>query len=312
MAKFWMVKSVGALALAYFSILAFLSLQGELNLSDFTEASISASVLFIVPAFLLLYALRVLRLSFLSDGVVQMVGLYKIISFSSWWSIVLPAKTGELSFLVFLKKHGVSHRQGAAWLLVSRGFDVLIPALVLCQRWVELPLIVLGIAVLTVISVLLRYVQSSRSRGISWVRANLSKDWYFRETQVELVEIITSPKLVVAYVVSVVQFGIVALIFQIYFHSLGESVAFREVIYASSFPVVSALVPLNAPGNIGTLDVGWMYGFSSIGVESVVVLQAAVLMHVGMIVMAGLHALLALLLSRMGVQAFRQRPVSSV
>tara|TARA_B100001964_G_C14259160_1_gene614328 strand:+ start:2634 stop:3587 length:954 start_codon:yes stop_codon:yes gene_type:complete len=107
-------------------LIAILLLQ--IRVKDINEIFSNSDPLFIVatiPVYLLLYLFRSIRFySMLSfDGGLD--NMFSIVCIHNLANAIMPARTGELSFVYLSKRSGISTGKGLATLIVSRGFDFL-------------------------------------------------------------------------------------------------------------------------------------------------------------------------------------------
>jgi len=72
---------------------------------------------------------------------------------------------------------------------------------------------------------------------------------------------------------------------------VGFYISFSEVILGSSLATLTQLLPINTLGNIGTLEAGWVLGFTMLGFDSYKTLTAGIVMHVIVILSAGVYAI---------------------
>jgi uncharacterized membrane protein YbhN (UPF0104 family) len=66
-----------------------------------------------------------------------------------------------------------------------------------------------------------------------------------------------------------------------------------EVVLGSSLANLTQLLPISTLGNIGTLEAGWVFGFTLLGFDSYRMLTAGIVMHVIVILAAGVYGVLS-------------------
>jgi len=89
--------------------------------------------------------------------------------------------------------------------------------------------------------------------------------------------------------------------------SFGMPMSLPLVIVGSIGAFLSGLLPVNAPGSVGTLEAGWAVGFVALGMERSDAVSSGLAMHVIVILVTGLLACLSLLrLGPVTVQGLRR------
>lgn len=221
-------------------------------------------------------------------------------------SYVMPAKTGEASFIVYLKRFaGVAGARGLASLLVSRLLDLAVMCTsvsVACfyiaatasdevqarvGNLVPFAILLLGLTlILGVLSarghLLVVYIE----RFIKLVRLDrlrLGRAVLARTVEVE--EALRSAggegRLFSAALLS---FPIWMLVFAFYLvlgvgSGLPEAISFPEVAFGSSATVMFNLLPINGLAGFGTQEMGWTFGFELLGVDRKLALASGISTH---------------------------------
>lgn len=75
-------------------------------------------------------------------------------------------------------------------------------------------------------------------------------------------------------------------IFQMIMISLNIRCSITATIVGSSFALFASMLPLNAPGNAGLLDAGWVLGFLFVGLDKNAAVLSALIMHSMLIISA--------------------------
>ena len=75
-------------------------------------------------------------------------------------------------------------------------------------------------------------------------------------------------------------------IFQMVMISLNIRCSITSTIVGSSFALFASMLPLNAPGNTGLLDAGWVLGFLFVGLDKNSAVLSAIIMHSMLIISA--------------------------
>ena len=217
-------------------------------------------------------------------------------------SIVLPAKVGELSYVVYAERVlGVEARQALAVLVLARVLDLATLALgmgIACgvvalagggpPEWMgTAALAALGLAL---VMFLVAWHGEWLVRVGVWCSRRLRVErWKLGARVVEKVEsagqaleeAARGSKMWGAVLLSVLAwlgvFGFCALLAQ--GMGIGE-VGFAEAVFGSGVAIVTSLLPLSAFASFGTLEAGWVVGFGVFGVGREVALATGAGLHV--------------------------------
>ena len=261
-----------------------------LRRSDFS------TLIWIPIGYFLLCLFRTFRLYRISNfSTVNPLILFCIVVIHSFWNNVLPARSGELSFFMLAKKHlnmEIGHSAGI--LITIRLYDFLmtsilfLSAISLSGFAVRNSLLIIAMIILIFVvtilifrylPVLIRCLASSilkihfptllKERILHHLRHFL-----FGTTQME------SMRTHLHLIASTLFCNISAiLIFQMVMISLNIDISIPAIIVGSSFALFSVMLPINAPGNVGPLDAGWVLGFLFVGLDKNSAMLSAVIMH---------------------------------
>jgi len=235
---------------------------------------------------------------------------------------VLPAKTGEGTLVVYLKRVcGVAAGEGLASLVVSRLLDLAtlslflgVATLLLASEgslppewsW-PLGVSLVGAALsfllfsaradllVRVATAVLGRLRLDRTRLGGWMRSKADEvaaalRVASRDGRLLGSALLSLPLWVLAFSFFIVlarHFGI------------GESVGVLEATFASAWAVVANLLPINGFAGAGTQELGWVVGFTQVGVDEAVALSAGLgahLVQLANVVLFGVigHAAMAL------------------
>ncbi len=219
-------------------------------------------------------------------------------------SYVLPAKTGEASFVVYLRMQcGVPTATGLASLLVARLLDgaTLCLGLSLACIWLARSgnydyLEWLGSAGLLLIALCVLFIGLSLRgdllvRMIAWCARWLKlHQWRFGEGLLKKANQLAlalrgagkGGRLYLAALVTIpvwiLVFGFYAVLSQAM--GLPEHFTFAEATFGSSLAVMFNLLPVNGMAGVGTQELGWVTGFSEfLGVDESLALSTGIGCH---------------------------------
>jgi len=213
---------------------------------------------------------------------------------------VLPAKVGDASLVLYLRRFGISGARGLALLLVSRILDlaavclslaVACVALVIAAAYPELTwLLPLG-AVLAAAGLVL-LVLSLRAHQL-----HALVGWFLRLTRTHdsglgervqsfadrvadaLREVGTAGTLRGALATLPVWIGVFAF-YAILARGFGlEELSFAEAVFGAGLAVVANLLPINGFAGLGTQEGGWVLGFGALGVAHDLALRTGLAAH---------------------------------
>lgn len=214
---------------------------------------------------------------------------------------VLPAKTGEATFVLYLRQvAGVPAARGLASLVVSRLLDLAVLAALtaLACGWIgvlgdaaahlgalALPLVGLSLVlfVLCARSHLLVPVAERAARLVRLDRASLGRRLLARARDVReaLAGAGGEGRLAAAALVSVPLWLGVFAFYAVLARGMGigDGTGLPELVFGSSLAVAFNLLPVNGLAGFGTQEVGWTFGFGLVGVASDVALATGLGAH---------------------------------
>jgi uncharacterized protein (TIRG00374 family) len=216
-------------------------------------------------------------------------------------SYILPAKTGEASFVVYLKRVcAVPASMGLASLVVARMLDgaVLCGALAVASLSLSLTGSQVGsewVGTLGTVLLALTLVFALFSARGDWLvrvparvlRAlGLGKRPLGRrllERAAQVAQAIRSAgsggRLYLAAALTVpIWFGVFAF-YAILGRALGLDVDFFEATFGASFAMISNLLPINGLAGAGTQEMGWVFGFGLLGVDEETAMSTGAAIH---------------------------------
>jgi uncharacterized protein (TIRG00374 family) len=243
---------------------------------------------------------------------------------------VLPAKTGEMTLVVYLRAlGGVPAAEGLAALFVSRLLDLatLCFALALATVYLAtlrapaLPPAYLGLAALLLAAAAVLMLLSARSdvlvraaaslaRGFGLARWNLGLRLFSRAEELSLA-LRRAPAGRVLWIAAAQSLAMWLLIFVFYGilargFGLPEELGLSGAAFGSSLAVLSNLLPINSFAGFGTQEGGWVLGFGLLGIPRDLALSTGLGVHLAQLastVLLGLlgHAAMGFLRKRVPV-----------
>ncbi|WP_250125042.1 lysylphosphatidylglycerol synthase transmembrane domain-containing protein [Chroococcidiopsis sp. CCMEE 29] len=260
------------------------------------------------------FELLSLRINIQYSLVLQITCIYQFLNH------ILPIRSGELSLPILLKRYSnCTYSSSVAFLVLTRLYDVLalaiivfLAAAVLIYRgviepfWLFVFISALLLAML-LISLLILCVRTRNPRQ----RQNAINNLAIAKVPLFLKQLFFNFKTfgsnlyhefliykgillhlrLLSYSVSI--WLALFLLFWRVLQLVGFYVSFSEVVLGSSLANLTQLLPINTLGNIGTLEAGWVLGFTMLGFDSYKTLTAGIVMHVIVIVAAGTYGIVS-------------------
>lgn len=252
-----------------------------------------------------IYLLRALRFGLLlpADSRPGFSHLLALSAAHNMASYLLPAKTGEASWMVYLRTHcGVRASTGVASLVVARLLDaaILCVCLALSCLWVAHSgryesLDFLGVVGAALVAIML-VCATLAARGDWLVGAVSALLRVMRVNRWKLGERLLAALFQVALALrdagrrhrlgpaALVTLPVWLGVFAFYWVlvlglGMGVELAFPEIVFGSSLGVTANLLPVNATAGIGTQDAGWVLGFELLGIDRSASLPAGLAVH---------------------------------
>jgi hypothetical protein len=298
-------------------------LLSQVNVADVIAILVSINPLYLVAGFFLYvcsYVFRTLRFHVLLKGEVGLGDLFRIVCVHNMVNSVLPARTGELSYVYLLKKvHQRTIGDGVATLVVARIFDFVIivtffflaflfmrdaPSALAGSAWVG------GLVIVVVIILLALLLYSGRTffgalklvfEKFHIVRWNSGKYLLTKaEETVESLDTIKSLGLFKYLQLLLISCGIWLSLYSLIYLlviGMGIPIAFLAVLFASTFSIISTVLPVQGIGGFGTVEGAWTIGFMLIGLTKADAIGSGFSYHIVVIlyfVILGIYGLLAL------------------
>ncbi len=261
------------------------------------------------------YLARALRFRLLLHSVrPPLLALGRIVAVHNLFNMLMPARTGELSYVVLVKRRfGARHAEGAATLLVARLFDLLGIAVFFGAAFLTSAgadgaagadlltgavilfaistALLLGVVPLTRVGVGLaeRLARRSGAEGRPLVARILSAARAVRD-ELEHVQARGTGGRV--FLVTEVQWLLTFLTCWCLLRSAGVAFPFPDSILGSTGLSLALILPLNTFGNVGTFEAGWTLGYTFAGLDHGAAVATAIAAHVWIFLFAaGLGAI---------------------
>ena len=278
-------------------------LLSQIKMGDVLNILTHINPISLLPGFglyILTYYFRALRFHVLLNRKVKVKDLFTIICIQNMANSTLPARTGELSYVFLLKKfHNKAYGEGAATLIISRVFDIsAITGLFLVSALLtnDLPDImkkaILGVCFLMVLAVLVLVILIKSNdrfiRLINKISLNLkiNKEPFIVYLMSKLKETadsfskINRNQAIWAGLLSVAVWILLYSVNYVLANVLGINVGFWAVLLASTFAMLTTILPIQGIGGFGTLESGWALGFIALGISKEIAISSGFIYHI--------------------------------
>lgn len=297
------VLSTSAVGILLFFFIDQASLADLLNRLGATGV-ITAILLYILT--LLCRAWR-FGIAFNQSGIGSSFRFLQVVFQHQFYNHVIPARLGELSLPLLLKQQfQFPLIQSASALVIIRIYD-LITLLLACliamcivaghpeaPDWVGK---ISNTAIATIL-LLLAFMISlvfalARNRRLPFGIKALAKRWPKAITAIKFIELAWSniqgpKKQLKLFSISVANFALLNVFFFCFMIMAQVEVSYLETLVGSSLANLTQLLPINTLGSLGSLEAGWVAGFTLIGVSAKTALTTGLTMHVLVICILGL------------------------
>lgn len=252
-------------------------------------------------AYVLCYVARAMRFRLLLvSAAPPLVDLTAVMAVHNLSNMLLPARTGELSWLAMAKnRYGVPLGEGAVTLLLSRLFDVggiaawfLVallmhaPAAARTELWIVAGLVFAAAGALT-------FALAPLARSASRIAAHGSPRGWRLAAGRKLDALAEHARRVRArgtdiavFVVTQVQWLCTFVTCWCILLAFGVEFPFLRSILGSTGLSLALILPLNTFGNVGTFEAGWVAGYRLAGMDQNAAAATAIGAHVAILVFA--------------------------
>jgi uncharacterized protein (TIRG00374 family) len=214
---------------------------------------------------------------------------------------ILPARSGELSYIYILKKyHDKSTGEGVATLMVARVLDFITISLLFFVSSLfvrDLPemfssviwLVALFTVLLAIFLVILLYAGEIFLRFANTIFVTLKLDNNFlvnvflkkaKEIVSSFKNIKDNGRMMELCIISFIIWLTLYFLNYTLIKSLDINIGFFEVLLASTFVVFMSVLPIQGLGGFGTYEVGWAIGFTGIGLTKELAINSGIVIHI--------------------------------
>ena len=228
--------------------------------------------------------MRALRFHILTEKKISIIKWILISCIHGLYNRILPARSGEASLLYYAKKIGnIETLNSLNILLVSRLSDLvsviilfLVALISSRDALVVYPkvIIISLILVLMVLFILIKQLKKILELSLSILKKISVKVKLFNKLQKKLSNVridsiikFSNKTLLQVFFISMIQWVILYFLFFVILRDINNALSFSYVIIGSAYANISNLIPISAIGGFGTMEAGWILGFTILGVN---------------------------------------------
>lgn len=276
----------------------------QIRIEDLISTIKNIDITYLILGFflyILSYLLRGLRFHLLLNKKISINDLFHVVCVHNMVNSILPARSGELSYIYMLKKyHNKSTGEGVATLLVARVLDFITISLLffISSLFVhDFPetfssiiwLVVSFMVLLAIFLIVLLYAGEFflRFTDAVFIALKLDKNGlvnFFLGKSKEIVDsfqnIKNSGKMMELCIISFIIWFTLYFMNYTLIKSLDINIGFFEVLLASTFVVFMSVLPVQGLGGFGTYEVGWTIGFVGIGLSKELAINSGIVVHI--------------------------------
>lgn len=290
----------------FITIVLVIILISQISIKDVTATFRSIDALYLILGFLL-YAISILfkslRFYLLLNKEVRMQELYKVVCAHNMMNNLLPARTGEISYIYFLNKtQGRNTGEGVATLIIARFLDfVVIGGIFLCAFEItqHLPETAFQTAIVAFIVMMVSILFINFLLKLDRERIIKKIDQFFRITKVDNTQIAgfiirKTHETIDSFetlshqdkrfhlkclLTTLGIWGSVYLFFICITFAMHIEEGFIPLIFACSFAIFTTVLPIQGVAGFGTFEGGWVIGFMLIGVSETLAISSGFAFH---------------------------------
>ncbi|NJD54187.1 MAG: flippase-like domain-containing protein [Candidatus Methanoperedens sp.] len=292
-------KIIGAIL----TIALIATLLQQISVTDVYFMLIKINPAYLIMGFILYtisYFLRALRLHILLNREISVKDLFSIVSIHNMALNILPARSGELSYIYLLnKRHYKSIGEGAATLLIVRIFDIISISILFFTSAMlayDLPdiminaLPIVGFLLFLVILILLMFIHQC-NRFIACLRIlftylKYNKLHFINYILIKLDEMALSfehihrNEFILSFLISAMIWITLYSVNYILVIAMGINLPLGAVFLASTFFFMISILPIQGIGGFGTLEGSWAISFIAVGTTKVSAISSGFLAHI--------------------------------
>lgn len=299
-----MKRKIYSIFMAIILTIALLAiLFSQIELSDVIKILAQIKPIYLIAGFILYtasYVLRAWRLHILLNKEVGLKELFSIVCIHNAALNVFPARSGELSYIYLLnKRHKRTAGEGAASLITIRIMDIITISLFFFISIIitqDLPVILMNATKITGIFLffivlfilifisncdrfvyLLRnisiYLKLNKKKSVNYIFNKLNE---MSETFKKLTPRLFIESMIISFFIWILLYSVLYAMLE----AMGIKVALPLFLLASTFFLMTSIIPVQGIGGFGTMEGGWAISFIAVGMTKDVAISSGIIMHI--------------------------------
>lgn len=313
-----LVKIIAAIITLFFIAILFT----QISPGDIVKTLYQINPLYLIAGFFLYigcYIFRSVRFYYLLTREISVRDLFPVVCLHNVINMVLPAKTGELSYIYLVNKYyNRTIGEGIATLLIARIFDIIsISALFLVSFAIVVHSItanttlVYGVILVLGFFIVLLFIFLNKSRSFLEAGLKLGSLAGIENTRPVIFILKKGEETVFAlenarttkeysfttiFLLSLGVWGCMYAFTALIVISMDIHAGLFAIFFACTFAFMTAILPVQGIGNFGTFEAGWTVGFLSIGVSPELAVSTGFSFHIINVMFNGILGLAGIIL----------------
>lgn len=287
------IKSILTVIITLIVAIIFIIYIDWIKLGNIVKKFSIGDLILLAFLYFMTYLVRSIRFkAILMQDSLSLINLLQITMKHGFYNRILPARSGELSYVYLITRNNqVSVEKALSSLVIVRIYDILTALIIFnfvvltfYKHLVNQALLLLSIFALIILllilvylnriislssKIALKFIEPKKESVETLYRMTLKISSFLRNAS-DYVSILQKSRSVL-FVILLTSFLIWIIIF-IYFYifliNIGMDISFYQTIFGSTFSNLTNVLPISAIGGFGTMETGWVLGFRLIGVET--------------------------------------------
>lgn len=280
-------KSIKIIAVFLLNLIIIFLLLSQVKINDFINnlKSIPLETIFIgLLLYLIMYFIRTARFKILLNSKeIKFWVLFNIVLVHGFYNRILPFRSGEISYIYLINKYySVPIHMAFVSILIIRIYDLISTTIIVIVTSLIL-FKLLSIFFIIIIPILMWLLIFYLDYICIFVKNNLFNkflykfEWKFINKEMiemrfnEIIDFSKSANSInnVIYltILSLLLWIVLSFLFYIILLNFQVELSFLKVVFGSSLSNLTSILPVSSIGNFGTMEIGWLLGFTLIGLN---------------------------------------------
>jgi glycosyltransferase 2 family protein len=285
-------KIIKLVAWSLIGILIFVVLFKKIDLSDLNLLMASIKIEYLILSaliYFLVYLLRARRFRFLLNNNISFAKVFSITCYHNFFNMVLPARIGEFSYSVMLKKESIKVTESISHIIVSRIYDLFgIVLLFSLSLFVFLNGHLKIYALLIFVSVIFGYIIFSffldkLIKILNKITNPNSKIIKFKDWLNQILININdfSYKKRMWLILNSLIINLLMFIFgYVLLKGLSVDLSIWAIFVGGTLSFLTTILPIQGMFNIGTMELGWVFAYVLVGMSKDQAILTGIFYHI--------------------------------